>query len=65
MLDFDLEVRPIRAVYILIIAALVWLATDSILGGLLTCLAFIDITLPEKFEKESENYNDESYGPDS
>jgi hypothetical protein len=42
-IDFEFKFRLWRTIYILILAGLVYMVSDSILAGIITTLALIDI----------------------
>jgi hypothetical protein len=42
-IDFEFKFRPLRTVYVLILAALVYWVSDSIWPSLITALAVFDI----------------------
>ena len=42
-IDFEFKFRPLRTIYVLALAALVYWVSDSVLAGLITSLAVIDI----------------------
>lgn len=42
-IDFEFKFRPLRAIFVIVVAALVYWVSDSLLAGLIALLPVIDI----------------------